>query len=238
MLVILFTAGIQARDTTGVPETVHTTSLEAGWEFPPQSARTRAYWWWLNGNVTRASITRDLEAMQARNWGGAVIFDGGGADANKNDQVKHGPDFLSAEWRDLYRHALHEARRLGLELSLNIQSGWNLGGPMVTARDAAKNLVWSELQVNGPVAFDAVLHMPELRDDYGKEVAVVAFRLREDLASDRPPMQSWREKALHDRLNRSAPKTAFLLEDVEGQRGEQDALVGEVLDLSQQLEAD
>jgi hypothetical protein len=28
---------------------------------PPNSARLRAYCWWLNGDVTRAAITRDLE---------------------------------------------------------------------------------------------------------------------------------------------------------------------------------
>src|ERR1017187_6918552 len=32
-------------------------ALEAGWDNPPNEARLRAYWWWLNGNVTKASIT-------------------------------------------------------------------------------------------------------------------------------------------------------------------------------------
>ena len=56
-------------------------------------------------------------------------------------RVPHGPTFSTPEWRELYRHALREANRLDLELSLNIQSGWNLGGPMVTAEDAPKKLV-------------------------------------------------------------------------------------------------
>ncbi len=58
--------------------------------------------------------------------------------------VPHGPTFFTPEWRELYKHALREADRLGLEMSLNIQSGWNLGGPMVKAEDAAKKLTWSE----------------------------------------------------------------------------------------------
>ena len=28
--------------------------------------RLRAYWWWINGNVTKQSITRDLEQMRPR----------------------------------------------------------------------------------------------------------------------------------------------------------------------------
>ncbi len=48
-------------------------TLEAGWQNPPNEARLRAYWWWLNGNVTKASITHDLEQMKAKGFGGAVI---------------------------------------------------------------------------------------------------------------------------------------------------------------------
>ena len=54
-------------------------SLDSGWQNPPNEAQLRAYWWWLNGNVTKASITHDLEQMKAKGFGGAVIFDANGA---------------------------------------------------------------------------------------------------------------------------------------------------------------
>ena len=41
-------------------------TLDNGWTNPPNSARLRAYWWWLNGNVTKESITRDLEADEGQ----------------------------------------------------------------------------------------------------------------------------------------------------------------------------
>ena len=126
------------------------TPLESGWKRPPNEATLRAYWWWLNGNVDRASITQDLEEMAAKGFGGAIITDAGGAEQRGNDRVPAGPPFASPAWRDLFLHTLREADRLGLEMSLNIQSGWNLGGPMVTADDAAKKLVWSETRVTGP----------------------------------------------------------------------------------------
>ena len=59
------------------------------------------------------------------------LLEAGGAEHRHNDPVPHRPDFASPAWRKLYRHTLHEVARLGLELSLNIQSGWNLGGPPV-----------------------------------------------------------------------------------------------------------
>ncbi len=47
--------------------------------------------------------------MKAKGFGGAQ--DG-------NDKVPHGPTFFSPEWRELYKHTLREANRLGLEMSL------------------------------------------------------------------------------------------------------------------------
>src|SRR5215471_7478027 len=124
--------------------------LESGFADPPREARLRAYWWWLNGNVTKAAITRDLEQMKAKGFGGALICDAGGAAQDGNAPVPHSPTFFTPQWRELYKHALREADRLGLEMSLNIQSGWNLGGPMIRPEDAPKKLVWSTLQVEGP----------------------------------------------------------------------------------------
>ena len=60
-------------------------TLESGWQNPPNESRLRAYWWWLNGNVTKASITRDLEQMQAKGFGGALLCDANGASQDGND---------------------------------------------------------------------------------------------------------------------------------------------------------
>ena len=88
--------------------------LERGWADPPRIARLRAYWWWLNGQATKAAITRDLEEMKAKGFGGALLCDAGGAEQDGNDPVPHGPTFLTPPWRELYKHALREADRLGL----------------------------------------------------------------------------------------------------------------------------
>ena len=34
--------------------------LLAGFKQPPTAAKMRCYWWWLNGNTTADTITRDL----------------------------------------------------------------------------------------------------------------------------------------------------------------------------------
>jgi hypothetical protein len=148
--------------------------MEAGWRDPPAIARTRCWWWWLNGNVTKEAITRDLEEMKAKGLGGANIIDAGGANQRGNRQVPHGPDFGSVAWRELFVHALKEADRLGLELGLNIQSGWNLGGPTVRPEQAAKKLTWSEMTIAGGSPVNLKLPQPPAVDDFYRDVATLA----------------------------------------------------------------
>jgi hypothetical protein len=149
--------------------------LETGWSNPPRDARLRAYWWWPNGNVTREAISRDLEEMKAKGFGGALICDADGSSQDGNDRAPHGPDFFSPEWRALFKHTLREADRLGLEMSLNIQSGWNLGGPMVAPEDAPKKLVWTEMRVQGGTRFAGKLEPPKSRDGFYRDLFVLAF---------------------------------------------------------------
>lgn len=151
-------------------------TLEQDFTTPPRDARLRAYWWWINGNVTKEAITRDLEEMKAKGFGGALICDADGSAQDGNDRAPHGPTFFSPEWRELYMHTLREADRLGLEMSLNIQSGWNLGGPMVKPEDAPKKLVWTETRAAGGKAFDGALAQPKGRDNFYRDLFVLAYR--------------------------------------------------------------
>ena len=242
----------------GLAVATHATDLETGWAHPPRDARLRAYWWWLNGNVTRDAITRDLEAMRAAGFGGALICDADGSSQDGNERVPHGATFFSPAWRALYRHALAEADRLGLEMSLNIQSGWNLGGPMVSADDAPKKLVWTERVLSGPQSFAGPLERPKARDGYYRDLFVVAYRVvppkgvglegagdgvaggatqKADARGERR-LLNWRQKALHQALHFSAPDTTPLLVELPSAPGEEHTRAADVQDLTAHLEAD
>ncbi|HEU6448037.1 MAG TPA: glycosyl hydrolase [Verrucomicrobiae bacterium] len=212
--------------------------LETGWQNPPQEARLFAYWWWLNGNVTTKSIAHDLEQMKAKGFGGAVIIDANGANQWGNAPVPHGPDFFSPQWRELYKYTLREANRLGLEISLNIQSGWNLGGPMVTADDAAKKMVWSTLKISGPANFNSELPKPQSRENFYRDTFVIAYRVNENQPPHRP-LENWREKALLKTLEPfSTPSTEPLFQEFPASPGEADTRAADVIDLSSKLGAD
>ncbi len=50
-----------------------TSPLESGFLAPPDSAKPQTWWHWMNGNITKAGITADLEAMKQTGLGGATI---------------------------------------------------------------------------------------------------------------------------------------------------------------------
>jgi hypothetical protein len=212
--------------------------LAAGFADPPASARMRCYWWWLNGNTDAATITHDLEQMKAKGYGGALLVDADGSGQQDNRMVPAGPMFGSPEWRALYRHALQEASRLGLELSLNVQSGWNLGGPMVTPERASKLLTWSRTTVHGPADFHQVLPQPAKRNGFYRDIAVLAYPLRHGSALPRRPISRLRMKTASIEAGFSVPLTTPLLDDVAAAPGEEDAHTGDVLEVTAKMAAD
>ena len=49
--------------------------LEVGFKSPPDSTRPYTWWHWVNGNISKDGITKDLEAMKAVGIGGFQLFD-------------------------------------------------------------------------------------------------------------------------------------------------------------------
>jgi alpha-L-rhamnosidase len=152
-------------------------ALRAGFRNPPPQARLRCYWWWLNGNTDKPTITHDLEEMRAKGFGGALLVDAGGASQNDNQNVPAGPKFGSPEWTELYVHALREADRLGIEITLNIMSGWNLGGPTVRPEDASKLLTFARVPVEGGKPQDLAVPQPAGKNGFYRDIAVLAYPL-------------------------------------------------------------
>lgn len=214
-------------------------SLEQGFAAPPLEARTRCFWWWLSGNVTKEAITRDLEEMRAKGYGGALIFDADNSNYKNNVRVEAGPMFGSPAWLELYTHAVREADRLGLELGLNIQSGWNLGGPTVTPQESAKQVVWSEVSVSGGTQVDLAVPVPEHRSDFYRDIAVLAYPARPSSKGRRAlPISRLEHKAAYREIGGSAPDCRPLLEDRPATPGEEDARLGDIVALTAKMDGE
>ena len=162
--------------------------LSQGFQTPPGSARPWVWWFWLNNNVSKESITGDLEELKAKGIGGVTVY----SLAALRGPVPSGPAFMSPQWRELFRHAVREADRLGLGVSLVGCSGWNAGGPWVGADDACKKFVQSSLSVKGPRRFAEKLPQPPMLERYW-DVNVQAFPAQ-------PPLSAARLDAAQQRL--------------------------------------
>ncbi|MBI5084109.1 MAG: hypothetical protein HZB13_05870 [Acidobacteria bacterium] len=145
-------------------------ALESAFLKPPDSAWPWVYWIWPNGNLTREGITADLEAMHRVGIRGALILE-------VELEVPAGPvRFLSPQWRDLFRHTIAEATRLGIVIATNNDGGWSgSGGPWITPELSMQVVSWSETPVRGSRRFDGVLARPKAVRDYYRDIAVLAI---------------------------------------------------------------
>ncbi len=150
-------------------------SLEEGFRSAPAADKPWAYWWWLKGNVTPESITRDLEAMARAGFGGFLMFDARGYHEDHVPPPPSRMEFMSPEWRILLKHSLKEAGRLGLQASVNLSScAGALKGPWQVGDDAPKKLVWTAAETRGAQLLTCDLRVPQ--DKRFWDVAVLAVR--------------------------------------------------------------
>jgi hypothetical protein len=135
----------------------------AGFADPPDEARPRAWWHWMDGNVDADGIRLDLEWLHGVGVRGVQMFDGGmGTPLVVPDKVEFG----SAAWQEALHLAKATARRLGLEFAVATSPGWSAaGGPWVSSEDAMKKVVWSETVVTGGAPVEVAL--PPLPDVAG-----------------------------------------------------------------------
>ena len=215
---------------------------------PPDSARPWVYWFFIDGNLSKEGMTADMEAMAEAGIGGVIIME---VDVG----IPRGPvAFMSEEWRALFKHAVEEAERLGLEITLNAGPGWTgSGGPWVKAEQSMQHLVASATEVEGPTAFDGVLPVPEPRAPYFGEgnLTETGKAAREDFYADEivlavprtsPRIADLDEKALYVREPyTSKPGVKPFLpspHDVEALPANGAVPVDEVIDLTARLQSD
>jgi hypothetical protein len=163
---------------------------------PPPSARPHTWWHWVNDNVTKEGITADMEALARAEVGGVQIF-------HVDVGVPSGPvKYHSPQWFALFRHAVQEAARLGLEVCVHNCAGWSSsGGPWVKPEHAMQMVVTSQVKVKGPTKFDGKLPQPETRAGYYRDIAVLAF----PTPKGELRIENLRAKATYDRANNIVP---------------------------------
>lgn len=148
--------------------------LRHSFNAPPNQAKPRVYWWWLYNRINKEGITRDLQEFKEKGISGVNLICTGGY---AGDKALEGIKWLSPEWRELFRHAVSEAKRLDIELGFNLSGGWTMLGPWVTYDNAMKKVVQSDTIIAGGKKVSMKLAQPETVEGYYKDVWVQAFRI-------------------------------------------------------------
>jgi len=144
--------------------------LESNFANPPESTRPRCYWYWMDGQISKEGITRDLEAMKRVGIGEGYI---GVISGQSGTPTTGTSKALTDQWWGFIEHAMREGTRLGVDIGLFNSPGWSQsGGPWVKPSQAMRYVTLPELRLHGPQHFAGKLPLPpgEFQD-----LALLAF---------------------------------------------------------------
>ncbi len=135
-----------------------------------KDARLQTWWHWINGNVSKDGIKKDLDAMAEMGYGTAVIF---GLEGSIRGPVK----FASPEWYEMFAYAAQVAAENGMEIGAHNCDGWNeAGGPWNPVENSMKKLVWTIEYVDGDGSEKVLdLEKPHHILDFYRDIAVIAW---------------------------------------------------------------
>lgn len=150
---VLIVASIMTASAQSSPD-----SLRNGFENPPESARPRVWWHWMNGNITKEGIKLDLVWMHRSGIAGFQNFD---AALSTPQVVKERLAYMTPEWKDAFRYATTLADQFGMEEAIAGSPGWSeSGGPWVPPSQGMKKYVWSATEVEEGEPFAGKLAHP------------------------------------------------------------------------------
>ena len=138
------------------------------------TARPSTYFLLLNGYLNRSYVEKELAEFKDAGFGGICLFDMG-ARGDAKSTPPAGPAFMSPQSVADLAHVIGVAGRLGMDVSLAVTSSWDLGGSWVQPEDGSMTLVTSRMEVSGPTDFDAVLPFPLAKQEFYRDVAVLAI---------------------------------------------------------------
>jgi hypothetical protein len=142
---------------------------------PPGNVKIHTWWHWLDGNITKEGITKDLEAMKEQGIVQATILNVG-LFGERDFGVKK-VNFNTPEWFEMFGWALKEANRLGISIGAHNCDGWSTsGGPWITPEMSMKQYTWTKTIVNASQSGAVKLKQPLASMDFYKDVAVVAVK--------------------------------------------------------------
>ncbi len=120
---------IQPASGTTTPDQVSPNGSELAWPPIANTAKPWAYWHWMGSAVDETNLVRELQRYADVGLGGMHVIPIYGARGWEDRYIQ----YLTPRWMEALRLTVTEARRLGMDIDMTTGTGWNFGGPDISA---------------------------------------------------------------------------------------------------------
>ena len=131
-----------------------------------RTSKAGARWWWLGSAVTKEGLTWQMEQMASHGIGTLEITPLYGVQGNDANNIS----FLSPEWMKMLTYTISEGNRLGIQIDMNLGTGWPFGSPEVPITEAACKFVVVDSLVDSRLAKNITLPAPKKEQPYARLV--------------------------------------------------------------------
>lgn len=141
------------------------------WELfvnPPDSTRTKVWWFHGETETTREGIEADLKAFSDKGVGGVVFYD------QVHGRGERAAPSMSPEWWDMLKYSAATAKELGLSFEVAVGNGYVTGGPWITPELAMKKTAYVESTVSAARDTTMILNLNHTSDHF-RDVALLMF---------------------------------------------------------------
>jgi hypothetical protein len=123
---------------------------------------TGVYWYWINDNISKEGVVKDLQAMKKAGIN-SVFIGNIGDQPTSYGKVK----LLSDEWWEVLHAAMKTAGELDIEVGMFNCPGWSQsGGPWIKPEQSMRHLASSETLITGGKKVNVKLPVPARLSHY------------------------------------------------------------------------
>ncbi|KAJ4203051.1 hypothetical protein NW759_015249 [Fusarium solani] len=153
--VILLFVSFVAISARGNAQILESKTLAKNFASPKSHLGPHVYWHWMNGNINKDGLDKDLAAMAEAGHGGALIKD-------VQAGLPEGPvTYGSREWLDLVVHAVEGLEKRGVQAAMHNSPGYSgVGSHALPVNETMKELVWTESRITANSSSDTILPKP------------------------------------------------------------------------------
>ncbi len=149
---------------------------------PPIQYHPKTWMHAMSGNMSKAGITKDFEAMSKAGLSGLLLF-------NVTQGIPLGKiKFNSPEHIAILKFAAQEAERLNLTFGIHNCDGWSSsGGPWVKPEESMKMVVYSFALTKGGENLSLNIPEPTKRENYYQDLIAIAYpSLKSEIQDEKP----------------------------------------------------